>query len=110
MNSEDWRPEWRWHKYPDEKPKGYGRYLTCTVSAEPQIKQFGKRRFDDEGMEFLNQGGKTIAKGIIYWAEIPVPPNAAKKDLEIIKLKRQLESLKARIAKTEGISPDDVEL
>lgn len=110
MNLEDCIPEWKWHKYPDEKPKEDGRYLTCTISAEPQIKWFGKRGFEGTVKEFLNQGGRTVAKGIIYWAEIPVPPNAAKKDLEIIKLKRQLESLKARIAKIESVSADDVEL
>lgn len=57
------KSEITWHKYPDEKPKGYGYYLayasngTHCVEYSPGLEKFWY--YDNS---------------ITYWAEMPEPP------------------------------------
>lgn len=95
--------EVKWHKYADEKPDAKGDYLTCSASGKMVIRQYGSVRYgENEGAYgFINKGGYSIATDVIWWLELPVPPDCVKNDLELKNLRKQMKRIRERIKEIE---------
>lgn len=109
--------EYKWHKYPEEKPEKEGLYLVCDFSGKVGIKRFVfkfseydatiRRTVETDANVFLKSAtsmanSKSVCKYADYWTELPTPPSDAQsRRSEISRLRAKIEMMQSKIKELE---------